>query len=225
MGNSENQMNHPIFKAKIFIPSKGIDWRINSSRLMYGGFILLIAIAFIASQLSLTPTIDYLIRTFLLSLLALILYASYRGAHEKEKKFGKLEGLVKIRSDSIEFNDSLYSWSQIDQVKFGVFAVVGERLWSDNYPIAKYYGGPAYSQGVDNFVEFMAYGKKVKVFFQLESPSHKVELRRMMRMLFFHDRIDLSTTYLGLNLEYEEIQELKKAKIKYLEDQRSKFSP
>ncbi len=46
----------------------------------------------------------------------------------------------------------------------------------------------------------------------------------MMRLLFFHDGIDLSTTYLGLNLEYEEIQELKKAKIKYLEDQQSKFS-
>ncbi len=58
----------------------------------------------------------------------------------------------------------------------------------------------------------------------MESPSHKVELRRMMQLLFFHDRIDLSSTYLGLNLEYEEIQELKKAKIKYLEDQQSKFS-
>jgi hypothetical protein len=124
-------MNHPIFKAKIFIPSKGIDLRVNSSRLMYGGFILLIAIAFIASQLSLTPSIDYLIRTFLLSLLALIFYASYRGAHEKEKKFGKLEGLVKIRLDSIDFNNSKYSWSQIDQVKFGVFAILGEKLWSD----------------------------------------------------------------------------------------------
>lgn len=45
-----------------------------------------------------------------------------------------------------------------------------------------------------------------------------------MRLLFFNDRIDLSTTYLGLNLEYEDIQELKKAKIKYLEEQESKFS-
>jgi len=45
-----------------------------------------------------------------------------------------------------------------------------------------------------------------------------------MRLLFLNDRIDLSTTYLGLNLEYEEIQELKNSKIKYLEDQQSKFS-
>lgn len=42
----------------------------------------------------------------------------------------------------------------------------------------------------------------------------------MIRLLFFHDRIDLTTTYLGLNLEYEEIQDLKKAKIKFLDDQR-----
>ncbi|WP_139189895.1 MULTISPECIES: hypothetical protein [Rhodonellum] len=217
-------MKYPAFKAKIFIPSKGINWRINSCRLMYGGFILLITIGFIASQLSLSLSIDYLMRTLLFSLLGLILYASYWGAHENQKKFGKLEGEVRISLDSIDFNDSLYSWSQIDQVKFGVFAVVGEILWSDTYPIARYYGGPAYSQGVNNFIEFMADDNKVKVFFQLETPSHKVELRRMMRLLFFHDRIDLSTTYLGLNLEFEEIQELKKAKIKYLEDQQSKFS-
>ena len=150
MGNSENQMKYPAFKAKIFIPSKGIDWRINSSRLLYGGFISLIIIAFIASQLSFSLSFDYLIRTLIFSLLGLILYASYWGAHENEKK--------------------------------------------------------------------------VIVFFQLETPSHKVELRRLMRLLYFNDRIDLSTTYLGLNLEFEEIQELKKAKIKYLEDQQSKVS-
>lgn len=217
-------MNHPEFKAKIFIPSKGIDWRINSSRLMSGGFILLITIAFIASQLNLSLSVDYLIRTLLFSLLGLILFASYRGAYENEKKFGKLEGEVRISLDSIQLNDSLYSWSQIEQVKFGIFAVVGETLWSEWYPIARYYGGPSYSQGVNNFIEFMAAEKKAKFFFQLETPSHKVELRRMMRLLFFHDRIDLSTTYLGLNLEYEEIQELKKAKIKHLEEQQSNFS-
>jgi hypothetical protein len=224
MGNSENQMNHPVFKAKIFIPSKGIDLRVNSSRLMYGGFIFLITIASIASLLNLSLSVDYLIRTLLFSLLGLILFASYWGADENEKKFGKLEGEVRISLDSIDLNNSNYSWSQIDQVKFGVFAILGEKLWSDTYPIARYYGGPAYSQGVDSFIEFKFDGNKVKVFFQLESPSHKVELRRMMRLLFFHNRIDLSSTYLGLNMEYEEIQELKKAKIKYLEGQQSKFS-
>jgi hypothetical protein len=121
MGNSENQMNHPVFKAKIFIPSKGIDLRVNSSRLMYGGFIFLITIASIASQLNLSLSVDYLIRTLLFSLLGLILFASYRGAHENEKKFGKLEGEVRISLDSIDFNNTKYSWSQIDQVKFGVF--------------------------------------------------------------------------------------------------------
>lgn len=217
-------MNQPIFKAKIFIPSKGIDWRIDSSRLMYGGFILLITIGFIASQLSLSLSIDFLIRAILFSLMGLILFASYWGANENEKKFGKLEGEVRISLDSIDLNNSKYSWSQIDQVKFGVFAILGEKLWTDTYPIARYYGGPAYSQGVDSFIEFKFDGNKVKVFFQLENPSHKVELSRMMRLLFLHNRIDLFTTYLGLNLKFEEIQELKKAKIKYLEDQQSKFN-
>ncbi|MGY6523511.1 MAG: hypothetical protein ACXIUD_17400 [Mongoliitalea sp.] len=217
-------MKYPAFKAQIFIPSKGINWRINSSRLMYGGFILLITIGFIASQLSLSLSIDFLIRALLFSLLGLILYASYWGANENEKKFGKLEGEVRISLDSIDLNNTKYFWSQIDQVKFCVFAILGEKLWPDTYPIARYYGGPAYSQGVDSFIEFKFDGDKVKVFFQLESPSQKVELSRMIRLLFFNDRIDLSTTYLGLNLEYKEIQELKKAKIKYLENQQSKYS-
>jgi len=165
MGNFENQMKHPVFKAKIFIPSKGIDWRINSSKLMYGGFFLLVMIAFAASRLTLFLSIDYLIRSLLISIFGLILYASYWGAYEIEKKFGNIKGEVKISLDSIVLNDSFYFWSQIDQVKFGVFAIVGEMLWSKTIPITRYYGGPAYSQGIDNFIEFKADGQKVKVFF------------------------------------------------------------
>jgi hypothetical protein len=114
-------MKLPAFKAKIFVPFKGIDLRVNSSRLMYGGFISLITIASIASQLNLSLSIDYLIRTLLFSLLGLILFASYWGAHENEKKFGKLEGEVRISLDSIDFNNSKYSWSQIDEVKIWGF--------------------------------------------------------------------------------------------------------
>lgn len=53
----------------------------------------------------------------------------------------------------------------------------------------------------------------------------------MMRLLsrgpegqVFHDQIDRFSTYVGINLEYKQIQELKKAKNKYLVDQQSKFS-
>ena len=102
-------MKYPAFKAKIFILSKGIDWRINSSRVMYGGFIFLITIASIASQLNLSLSVDYVIRTLLFSLLGLILSASYWGARENEKKFGRLEGELKISLDSIEVNDFSYS--------------------------------------------------------------------------------------------------------------------
>ncbi|MGY6560418.1 MAG: hypothetical protein ACXIT9_14165 [Nitritalea sp.] len=137
MDNSENQMNPPLFKAKIFISLKGMDWRINSSKLMYGGFILLITIASIASQFKLSLPVDYLIRTILFSLLGLILFASYWGTHENEKKFGKIEGELRISLDSIDVNNSNYSWNQIDQVKFGVYAILGEKLWSDTYTIAR----------------------------------------------------------------------------------------
>jgi hypothetical protein len=224
MGNSENKMKPLAFKAKIFVPFKGIDWRINSSKLMYGGYFLFLTIGLIASQVNLSSNIDFSIRTLLFSILGLIFYSAYWGSREKEKKYGKLEGELEICVERIRINDYSYSWTEIEKFEFRIFQVVDEILWTETYPIARYYGGPAYSQGVNNFIEFMVDDKKVKVFFQLETPSHKVELRRMIRLLFFHDRIDLSTTYLGLNLEYEETQELKKAKGKYLEDQQSKVS-
>ena len=58
---------------------------------------------------------------------------------------------------------------------------------------------PSYSQGVDNFIEFKAIGKKVKVFFQLEMPSHKVELRKRMRLLFLNDRIEYPNHLFRIN--------------------------
>lgn len=190
---------------------------------MYGGYILFLMIGLIASQVNLSSNIDYSIRTLLFSILGMIFYSAYWGSREKEKKYGKLEGELEICVERIRINDYSYSWTEIEKFEFRTFQVVDEKLWSETYPIARYYGGPAYSQGVNNFIEFMVDDKKVKVFFQLETPSHKVELKRMMRLLLFHDRIDLSTTYLGLNLDYEEIQKLKKAKAKYFIDLEAQF--
>lgn len=191
---------------------------------MYGGYFLFLTIAIVVSQVNLSSNIDYSIRALLISILGLILYAAYWGSQEKENKNGKLEGELEICVAGIRINNTSYSWLEIDKFKFRIFQVVDEMLFSEIYPIARYYGGPAYSQGVDNFIEFKTTDKKVKVFFQLENPTHKVEFRRIVRLLFFNNLLDLSTIYLGLNLGYEAIQELKKAKIKYLEDQQSKFS-
>lgn len=191
MGNSEKLMNHTEFKSKIFVPSVGFDWRVTSSRLMYGGYLILVIILLIASNLDLTDYADYLTRILSFSILGIIIFASFWGTREKEKKHGKLKGDLLLSLDYISVNDTRYSWSQLVEFKLGLFSVLDEKLWSETYSIAKYYGGPAYSQGMDNFIQFKTRDQRIKIFFQLEIPSHKVELRRIMQLLFINDRIDL----------------------------------
>jgi hypothetical protein len=224
IANSENLMNHTEFKSKIFVPAVGFDWRISSSRLMYGGYLVLVIILLIASNLDLTDYADSLTRILSFSILGIIIFANFWGTREKEMKHGKLKGDLLLSLDYISVNDTRYSWSQLVEFKLGLFSVRDEKLWSETYSISKYYGGPAYSQGVDNYIQIKTRDQRISIFFQLETPSHEVELRRIMRLLFFNDRLDLSTTYFGLNLEYAAIQEFKKAKIKYLEEKQFKVS-
>jgi hypothetical protein len=224
IANSENLMNHTEFKSKIFVPAVGFDWRISSSRLMYGGYLVLVIILLIASNLDLTDYADSLTRILSFSILGIIIFANFWGTREKEMKHGKLKGDLLLSLDYISVNDTRYSWSQLVEFKLGLFSVRDEKLWSETYSIAKYYGGPAYSQGVDNYIQIKTRDQRISIFFQLETPSHEVELRRIMRLLFFNDRLDFSTTYFGLNLEYAAIQEFKKAKIKYLEEKQFKVS-
>jgi len=95
---------------------------------MYGGYFLLVAIAFAASRLQLSLSIDYLIRTLFISILGFILYAAYWGSCEKEKKYGRLDGEIEVWLDGIRLNDTTYTWSEINKVVFWVFQIVDEML-------------------------------------------------------------------------------------------------
>lgn len=180
-------MDYTEFKSKIFVPAVGFDWRVTSSRLMYGGYLVLVIILLIASNLDLTDYADYLTRILSFSILGIIIFASFWGTREKEKKHGKFKGDLLLSLDYISVNNTRYSWSQLVEFKLGLFSVLDEKLWSETYSVAKYYGGPAYSQGVDNFIQFKTGDQRIKIFFQLETPSHKVELSRIMQLLFIND--------------------------------------
>lgn len=158
------------------MPSKGIDWRINTSKLIYGGYFFLLLTLLLAGMEAFSTSADNLIELFGFFMLGIILFGSYLGAHEKEKKHGVLDGELEFGLDGINLGDVSYSWDEVSNFKLGLFAVLDEMLWSETYFITRYYGGPAYSQGVDNFFEFTSANKKVKVFSNWKRPPTKQSL-------------------------------------------------
>jgi hypothetical protein len=77
IGNSENLMNHTVLRLEFFFPAAVFDCRIISSRLMYGGNIVLLIIYLIDSNSELTDFADYLTRIISLLILGIINYISF----------------------------------------------------------------------------------------------------------------------------------------------------
>ena len=201
-----------IFEAQIFLPSSSFDWRINSKRLFYGAFILLGALLIIDNSFQLDA---FTTQVLTVTSFTIMLTGSIWGYHAKERKHGELKGKLLISQESIQLDCKKYNWDEISDFSFNVQHVLNEDLWSEFYNRGRYAGGPAYSQGVDNWIDFQFKKERFKVFFQLQSPSHKVEFSRIMKLHFYENHIELNRTYDGLHLEYEQIQELKSKKDEY----------
>lgn len=199
------------FKAEIFIANTGFDWRLNSNKLYYGGSVLLIPFLILAQYFDFNTEFIQGISFGLIMLIVLGIRWRYS---EKQKMFGKLNGTIQINDQFISINDKEYLWDEISNFSFNLLHVLEEQFWSDTYPINRYYfSGPAYSAGVDNYIEFNFKKELHSVFFQLKTHSHKTELSNILKRHFIMGHIELHRTYDGLHLEYEEIQELKKQKL------------
>ena len=206
------------FQAKIFTIKPGFDWRLNSSRLFFGGFIFLILFLIFAQTFEFDLQTVQSISFFLF---VLIMVGSRWGYNEKQKKFGKIEGELRINDNSISIHGIGYELKEISNLAFNLLQVLDEQLWSESHPISRYYGGPAFSQGVDNYINFNFRNQQLKVHFQLETPSHKAELSNILKRHFFLGHIELQPTYDGLHLDYEQIQELKKRKLEWTKEKSS----
>ena len=201
------------FDATIFISGKGISWRITSRRLMNFSMLAFILIAITSSYFDLNTLSDYTVTLTLIILFSLMPIASYWGYHAKEYKYGKLEGYLSITTDGIAINEKIYSWPEIQDLQYKIDHTLNELLFPDMlYSEYRYYGGPAYSAGVGNYIAFKYNDEYFKFHFRLESPSHLVQYRNLVKSLYYNDHLPLNKTYEGLQLEYEEIQILKEAK-------------
>lgn len=212
MKSLSSNYNVSEFKAKIFVPGKGIDLTPTSSKLCWISSALIIICLILLTILDDPEWVLYIGANFGL----LYIISSIWGYYSKQKKHGSFKGELVITDDYVSVQKVSYRWQDVDKFRFGLFEVLDEQLWPDELPYYRWYGGPAYSMGVDNFIELRINEKVQKVFFQLESPSQKVDALIVLRRQFFLDHITLQDTYDGMQLEYEEIQELKKMKSEWL---------
>ena len=120
------------FQAKIFTIKPGFDWRMNSSRLFFGGFIFLILFLIFAQTFEFDLQTVQSISFFLF---VLIMAGSRWGYNEKQKKFGKLEGELRINDNTISIHGADYEWKEISNLAFNLLQVLDEQLWSESYPI------------------------------------------------------------------------------------------
>ncbi|RED95557.1 hypothetical protein [Marinoscillum furvescens] len=202
-------MQSSEFKATIFNPGSGIPFCLNSKTLIYGSLATLSIIVLFDSHLHLTSS-DMQIIAVLLFMLMIV--GSYWGLHEKQKKHGKLNGILSINLNSIIVDGDEIPWDELTNFQFGTGPVLNEPLWVGLDARYRFFGGPAYSAGVDHFVSFDHKDRRRKIFFRLDSPSQKVKFESLMRQKFLDSHIQLQPTYDGLRLTYEEIQQLKKQK-------------
>ncbi|KYG79697.1 hypothetical protein AWW67_10245 [Roseivirga seohaensis] len=201
------------FDATIFTPGKGISLKITSRRLMNFSWSGIIFIAITYSYFDLNSPPDHPVTYVIAVLASLMPIASYWGYHAKEHKHGKLEGELSVTNDGITINEETYSWPKIKDLQYKVGHTLNELLFDDIlFDRYRYYGGPAYSAGVDSYISFKYNDEYFKFRFRLETPSHLVQYRNLIKSLYYNDYLPLNKTYEGLQLEYEEIQILKEAK-------------
>lgn len=199
------------FKATIFTPGTGIAFRLNSKTLIYGSLGIFSIVVLFEDHLHITSSNMQIIVALLFMLL---IVGSYWGYHEKQKKHGKLNGILSIDLNSIIVDTDEFPWDEVSNFQFGIGPVQDESLWDGTHSRYRIYGGPAYSAGVDNFISFEHKEIRQKIFFRLDSPSQKVKFESLMKQKFLDSHIQLQPTYDGLRLSYEEIQQLKKQKSK-----------
>lgn len=200
------------FDATIFKPGKGIGFFISSSRLYFGSMVLILVISLLFKAFKYENQAGYTAVFLVLGTSTLI--GSIWGTYSFEKKNGKLKGLLKVTSKYIEINGVKYEWSEISNISFNLGDLYGYDY--DPGPYQRFRGGPRYSSGLSNFIEFEHQLKTIKVQFQLVSLVQKQKIEHIIRYQFYNNIIPLSRTYTGLHLSYEEIQNLKREKDVYL---------
>lgn len=201
------------FEAKIFKPGKGIGFFISSSRLYFGSMVLILAVSLLFNAFNYENQEVFTAVFLVLGTTTLI--GSIWGTYSFEKKNGKLKGVLKVTSEYIDIDGVMYAWSEISNISFSLYDIYGYDYEPNTY--YRFRGGPRYSSGINNFIEFEHQLKTTKVQFQLHSLIQKEKLEKIVKYQFFNNIITLSRTYNGLHLSYEEIQNLKKEKAQYLQ--------
>lgn len=203
-------MNELSFTATIFNKKKGIHTKITSKRLFIFGILLI----FISPQIEgFTGFSTALVAAFSI---IVMLAACIWGFYSIEVKNGTLEGRLTISENSINWANKAFRLDSIQELNFTIRTIKNQPIHTDVSFHHRFFGGPSFYLGIDNFVEFKNNKETFKVFFQLKSPDHLIQLKNLIKALYIQNKISKLNTIYCLHSEWEEIQTLKKERILFL---------
>ncbi len=189
---------------KAFQKKNGIDFRITSNKavLLLAGIIIILCVL-AESQLISEQIIRNLVFPLLISYILI-----YRWAYnEYEKKHHKFIGTAVFTENEISIdNDKSFKWSAVE--KLGIGKVKGDRYLDMHYP--RGFHGPAFSAGQDAYLALEDNNETKKVFFLFETYKDQRIFKEIIIDQYVKGNIALNTMYVGLGLDYDEIQEIKK---------------
>lgn len=185
-------------ELKVFIKKAGPDLRITSFRLvMFSALILLITLVLnhiFEGECAFNKLIP--IAGFC------VIIGVVWNYFEHETKHLEFFGLGAIKTDLIHLEKDPLMWSNVVRV------CIGPVLKEDVFNWALHIG-PKYSAGLDSFFE-LEDGRRFH--FLLETYREQSRFERIIKDQYLRGNLALETVYDGLKLDYEEIQELKRAK-------------
>ena len=163
------------FKAKIYIPNTKLNffqkWAL-TEQLSFLSFVVAIFILIIENFFSFDTILnDYIIVKIFYCLCiipAMILSITYR-YWEFERINGELKGEISFEETGIQIDEKLYLFSEIQNLHISYGNIVGDST-SSRY-------GPAYSIGINNYIEFQYKNKKTITYFQIQSRSQYVAIQ------------------------------------------------
>jgi hypothetical protein len=163
------------FKARVFIPKKISYWKRNtlSEKISDLSALFFIIIALIYYLFLKDKNDDFKLNTFfgiamLLPVLGLLISPFIR-FNEYEIAKGNLVYSISFEEDGIQILEKMYLFSEIQNLHISYGNIVGDST-SSRY-------GPAYSIGIDNYIEFKYKNKKNTTYFQIQSRSQYVAIQ------------------------------------------------
>ncbi len=196
-----NQVYPKYFEA--FKPRRGLNLNLTGLNIIVCCLLLFLVVQYSKESIDSPMIIDT--TSSLIGLVAFCVII-YRIFFEIEKPNHKSIGLICFHVDSIKLNSEHQTYYYEEISEFNIGRVRGEANPVGFVP----YPFPCYTSGQDTNLILTSNNNKLKVHLRLNINDDKQAFEAIVRDQFTNGRIELNKVLYGLDLNYEEVQNLKR---------------